>query len=156
MAFLKRFCQICHLVLTSLDFASIIFSQSKVIGLASNTQPRWPGLCIYVTQWQGGPVISHQHQLPFVAFYDSQGYGGDILTCLYMALYWVPPNWEGEGGVRSKCKITPPPIRNMHNLRLDWVNLVTLLYTVWTKFVPFVSLTSHFHPVLFIITIQVT
>jgi hypothetical protein len=30
---------------------------SKVISPASNPQPEWSGLCIYILQWQGGPVI---------------------------------------------------------------------------------------------------
>jgi hypothetical protein len=42
---------------TSLNFATVIFLQSKVVSLASNPQPSGPGPCIYVTQWQGGPVI---------------------------------------------------------------------------------------------------
>jgi hypothetical protein len=35
---------------TSLDFAAIIFLQSKVVSLVSNPQSRGPGLCIYVRQ----------------------------------------------------------------------------------------------------------
>jgi hypothetical protein len=34
-----------------------IFLQSKVVRLASNTQPGAQGLCIYGSQWQGDPVI---------------------------------------------------------------------------------------------------
>jgi hypothetical protein len=33
-----------------LDFATVIFSQSKVVSLVSNSQPRGPGSCIYVHQ----------------------------------------------------------------------------------------------------------
>jgi hypothetical protein len=100
-AFLKRFCQICHLDLTSLNFITIIFSQSKVISLASNTQTLGPGLCIYIVQCQGGPVIFPPPQTPTslsVTLYNPQGYGGHILTCLYMGFYWVSPNWGRGGG----------------------------------------------------------
>jgi hypothetical protein len=45
-------------VFTSLDFATVIFLQSEVVRLVSNPQPGGPGLCIYVHQWQGVPVIS--------------------------------------------------------------------------------------------------
>jgi hypothetical protein len=31
--------------------------QRKVVSLASNRQPGGPGPCIYVPQWQNGPVI---------------------------------------------------------------------------------------------------
>jgi hypothetical protein len=41
-----------------LDMAAVISSQSKAVSLASNPQPWGPGLCIYVTQWQGAAVIS--------------------------------------------------------------------------------------------------
>jgi hypothetical protein len=37
---------------------------------------------IYIPQEQGGPVIPLGTGLPFVASYDSQGYGGSILTIL--------------------------------------------------------------------------
>jgi hypothetical protein len=37
-------------VFTSLDFATVIFLQSKVVSLASNYQPRGPGHGNYVPQ----------------------------------------------------------------------------------------------------------
>jgi hypothetical protein len=40
-----------------LNFVIIIYLQGKVPTLESNPQPGGPGLCIYVPQWQGGPVI---------------------------------------------------------------------------------------------------
>jgi hypothetical protein len=47
--FLRIFCQICHPVFTSLDFAKIIFFlQSKVVSLVSKPQPGGLGLCIYI------------------------------------------------------------------------------------------------------------
>jgi hypothetical protein len=39
-----------HPVFISLDFATRIFLQSKVVSLASNPQPGGPGPCIYVPQ----------------------------------------------------------------------------------------------------------
>jgi hypothetical protein len=52
-------------VFTSLDFVTIIILKSKVVvSLASNPQPRRPGLCIYVPQWQGGPVIPRDTGFP--------------------------------------------------------------------------------------------
>jgi hypothetical protein len=44
-----------------------MFLQSKVVSLASNIQPREPGLCIYVPQWQGGRSISTGIGFPFSA-----------------------------------------------------------------------------------------
>jgi hypothetical protein len=55
-----------HPVLTSLDFATVIFIlQNKVISLVSNLQPGGPGPCSYVPQWQGGPVITPGTGFPF-------------------------------------------------------------------------------------------
>jgi hypothetical protein len=54
-----------HPVFTSLDFATIIFLQSKVVSLESNPRPGGPGLSIYVTQGQGGPVIPPGTEFPF-------------------------------------------------------------------------------------------
>jgi hypothetical protein len=42
-----------------------------------------PGPHIYITQEQGGPVILLGTGFPFVASYDSQGYGGGILIRLH-------------------------------------------------------------------------
>jgi hypothetical protein len=50
--------QLDHPLFTSLCFTTIYFIlQSKVFSLTCNHQPGGPGLCIYVPQWQGGPVI---------------------------------------------------------------------------------------------------
>jgi hypothetical protein len=69
IAFLRWFCQIClesdHPLFTSLSFETIIFLQSKVVSLASNPQPGGPGLCIYVSRWQGSPVIPQGTGFPF-------------------------------------------------------------------------------------------
>jgi hypothetical protein len=54
-----------HEVSTYLDFTTIIFLQSKVISLVSNPEPGEPGPCIYVPQWQGGPIIPPGSGFPF-------------------------------------------------------------------------------------------
>jgi hypothetical protein len=58
-----------HPVFTSLDFAAIL--QSNVVSLESNPQSGGPGLCIYVPQWQGGPVIHPGTGFHFLRPYDS-------------------------------------------------------------------------------------
>jgi hypothetical protein len=50
----------------------------------SNPQPGGPGPCIYVPQWQGGQLYPQAPGSLSVTFYNSQGYGGGILTCLHM------------------------------------------------------------------------
>jgi hypothetical protein len=40
------------------------FLQSKVVGLGSNPQPGGPAPCIYIPQWQGGPIISPGIRFP--------------------------------------------------------------------------------------------
>jgi hypothetical protein len=54
------------------------FFQSKVVSLASNPQSGGPGLCIYVPQ-----LYPQAPGFLFIALYDSQGYGGGILTRLF-------------------------------------------------------------------------
>jgi hypothetical protein len=44
---------------------NIFFLQSNVISLAFNFQPGGPGPCIYVFQWQRGPVIPPGTRFPF-------------------------------------------------------------------------------------------
>jgi hypothetical protein len=55
--------------------------------LRPTPEPGGQGPCFYVPQWQGGPVTVYEYfQAPgslLVAFYDSQGHGGGILTCLH-------------------------------------------------------------------------
>jgi hypothetical protein len=87
-AFLRRFCHICleldHPVFTSLDFATVICVQSKVISFAFNPQLGGPGLYIYVPCDR---VVQLHPQAPgtlFITFYDLQGYSGGILTRLHM------------------------------------------------------------------------
>jgi hypothetical protein len=60
-----------------------MFLQSKVINLTINPQPGGPGPCIYIPHWQGGQVIPQAPGFLFIAFYDTQGYGGGILTRLH-------------------------------------------------------------------------
>jgi hypothetical protein len=61
IALLKRFVYSWELDdpgFTSLDLTTIIFIQSEVVRLAFNlSQSGGPGPCIYVPQWQVGPVI---------------------------------------------------------------------------------------------------
>jgi hypothetical protein len=81
------------LVFTSLDFATVIFVQSKVVNLASSPPTGGPGFCIY-SMSPSDRVTKLCPQTPdslSVAFYDSQSYGGDILTRLHtgdMYLYY--------------------------------------------------------------------
>jgi hypothetical protein len=49
-------------------------------------QPGGPGPRIYIPQEQGGPVIPPGTGFPFVASYDSQGFGGGILTRLHTGI----------------------------------------------------------------------
>jgi hypothetical protein len=48
------------------------------------TQPGGPGPRIYIPQKQGGPVTPQALGSLLVASYDSQGYGGGILTHLHI------------------------------------------------------------------------
>lgn len=68
-----------HLVFTSLDFGTIILSQSKVIGLASNPTHRTRSLYLF------SPVTVVQLYLQalgslFIAFHNLQGYSRDIVN----------------------------------------------------------------------------
>jgi hypothetical protein len=92
------------------------FLQSKVVSLASNRQPRGPGLCIQLPQWFVDPVAPHSPVLlrPLlgfpelqwsysncVPFWDSQSFSGAILNLLQTCpfyfhlpnLFW-PPQWS--------------------------------------------------------------
>jgi hypothetical protein len=79
-AFLRRFCHIClesdHTVFSSLDFATVIFLQSKDVSLASSPQPGEQYPCIYVPQWRVAQLYPQALGYLFVTFYYSQGYGG--------------------------------------------------------------------------------
>jgi hypothetical protein len=50
------------------------------------SQPGGPGHHIYIPQGQGGPVIPPDTRFPFIASYDSQGYGGGIRVRLHTGL----------------------------------------------------------------------
>jgi hypothetical protein len=71
-----------HPVFTVLHLAIVHFLQSKVVSLASNSQPGGPGLCIYVPQRQSGPVIVLNTGFPFcplfVPLFDSHGINKNI------------------------------------------------------------------------------
>jgi hypothetical protein len=87
VAFLRRFCHICHPVFTSFDFTTTVFFTEQ--GRQPCVQPptrrtRSLYLCHPVTGWP-----SYTPQAPgslFISFYDSQGYGGGILTRLHTVL----------------------------------------------------------------------
>jgi hypothetical protein len=84
IAFFKRFCQICHPVFTYLNFATIFYrARSSALRLTFNLEDQ---VSVYVPQRQGGLVIPPGLS---VAFYDSQGYGGGILTCLHRRHLWL-------------------------------------------------------------------
>jgi hypothetical protein len=71
----------------SLDFASVIFLQSKDVSLASDPNV---GDQVSVYMFRSARVAQLYPQALgslFVAFYDSQGYGGDILTRLHTGFY---------------------------------------------------------------------
>jgi hypothetical protein len=73
-----------HQVFTSLDFATIIFLQSKVVSLSPtpNLEDQVP-----VFMSPSDKVVQLYPQAPgslFIASYDSQGYGGIILIRLHM------------------------------------------------------------------------
>jgi hypothetical protein len=91
VAFLRRLCQtyrdLDHLVFTE-DFSTVIFLQSKVVILASNPQPGGPGLCIYVPQWQGGPVIPPGTGFPFYHLLCLTGFWW---TCSSLPVFWFIP-----------------------------------------------------------------
>lgn len=67
-----------HLVFTSLDFTIVFVLQSKVVSLEDQfsvfTLPRNRVALLYPQAWSS----------LIVAFCDSQGYGGSILTCLHI------------------------------------------------------------------------
>jgi hypothetical protein len=72
-AFLRKFCQTClfhceldHPVFTSLDFTTVIFfSTEQGHQPCIQPPPGGPDLCIYVLQWECGPVITPANRFPF-------------------------------------------------------------------------------------------
>jgi hypothetical protein len=79
IALLRKFCQ-SPFCFYFFRFRNNIFLQSKVVSPASNPQPGRPGPSICIPPEQGGPVIPTGTSFPFRRLYDSQGYGGGILT----------------------------------------------------------------------------
>jgi hypothetical protein len=61
-----------------LGFATVKFLQSKVISLASKPRPGGSGLCMSRSD-RVAQLYPQALGSLFVASYDSQGYGGDIL-----------------------------------------------------------------------------
>jgi hypothetical protein len=72
-----------------LNSATFTFLQRKVVSLAPNPQPWEPGLCIYVPQWQGGPVISPSTDFHFRLFCYCQWCGGGSLTRLHTRCFVI-------------------------------------------------------------------
>jgi hypothetical protein len=94
-SFLRRFCQICveldHPLFKFLDFATVKFLQSKINNLAS-TPPPPPNLQgqVSVFMFSNDMMAQLQPQASgslFVAFCDSQVYGGGILTHLHTGTF---------------------------------------------------------------------
>jgi hypothetical protein len=137
MAFFRRFCQICLELntpgFTSLDFATIIFSQRKVVDFVSNPQPGEPGLCIYVPQWQDGPVMPPGIGFPFFAFYGSQGNDGIILTSFHAEFLYIQKSKKKKNLVVSKSPIQifilisrrPCPCYMPRPFNLPWFDYLT-------------------------------
>jgi hypothetical protein len=78
-AFLRKFCQTCPFLpwirpsgFNFFLFRSSIFFTDKVFSLASNPRPGEPGNCIYVPQWQGGPVKPQVPGSLFIALYTTR------------------------------------------------------------------------------------
>jgi hypothetical protein len=55
--------------------------------VSSETPSIWTGSRTNIPQEQGGPVILPDTGFPFVASYDSQGYGRGILTYLHTGTF---------------------------------------------------------------------
>jgi hypothetical protein len=59
---------------------STIFLQSRVVGPTPNPHLGGPGLCIYIPQRQGSPVIPPGTGFPFQSPLTTRvGYGGTVL-----------------------------------------------------------------------------
>jgi hypothetical protein len=102
MAFLRRFCQM-YPVFNSLDLATIMFLQNKVVSLASNPQTGGPlYLCTPVTGDRIAQLYPKAPGSHFVAFYGSQGYGGGYSN--------PPPHGEYSVIVIKHTKIQAVPI----------------------------------------------
>jgi hypothetical protein len=77
IAFLSRLYQIWS------GFATVIFSQRKVVSLVSNPHPGGLSPCIYVCQWRVVQLYPQALGSLFVAVYDLQGCDEGILTHLH-------------------------------------------------------------------------
>jgi hypothetical protein len=80
---LIRFCRIRQSGFHFFGFRNNFFFYRARSSALRPTQPGGLDLCIYVLQGQGGPVIPSGTGFLLVVFYDSQGYGGGILTRLH-------------------------------------------------------------------------
>jgi hypothetical protein len=80
IAFLRRFCLIASGF--HFGFWNDNFLQSKVASLASNPKPQGSGPFFMFPSDREAQLHPREVCSLFITFYDSQGYGGSILTCL--------------------------------------------------------------------------
>jgi hypothetical protein len=89
-------CQMClklnHFLFTSLDFTTVIFYRAKSSALRPTPNLEDQSLAFISPSNKVAQLYPQALGSLFVAFYDSQGYGGGILTCLH---------------VRKKGKVVP-------------------------------------------------
>jgi hypothetical protein len=75
VAFLRRFCHIASGFQLFGFRNSNFFYTARSSALRPTPQPGGPGLCIYVPQWQGGPVIPPGTRFPFRRLLRHAGIG---------------------------------------------------------------------------------
>jgi hypothetical protein len=81
MSFLRRFFQIASSFHAFGFYNNNFFYKVRSSALRPTPQPGELGPCIYVPQWQGGPVITPGTGFPIRPLQRLAGYGGSILTC---------------------------------------------------------------------------
>jgi hypothetical protein len=100
-----------------LDLATVIILQSKVVSLTSNHKPVGPGLYIYVPQWQVSQLYPQASGSIFIAFCDSQGYGGGILTHIRdtkLGYYFYIPRSELKDTIGTSIFTTSASHLSLH------------------------------------------
>jgi hypothetical protein len=79
-----------HVVFTSLDFATVIFFTKKGHQPCAQPPILENQVCVFISPSDGVAQLYPQALGSlFVAFYDSQGYGGGILTLSLLCLSFV-------------------------------------------------------------------
>jgi hypothetical protein len=90
IAFLRRFCQIClelyHPVFTYLDFATIFIFFHRARSSALCQTPKLEDQ-VCPSSDRVAQLYAQAPDILSIAFYDSQGHGGGILTHLHMGYY---------------------------------------------------------------------